>query len=72
MELAELGDMLQKVKQAKKQQMLIPERDVWTALHQIAQGIFMISGLNTLHNMNILHRDLKCANIFLKKDAHGH
>jgi len=28
----------------------------------------MIKGLNVLHNMNILHRDLKSANVFLSKN----
>jgi NIMA (never in mitosis gene a)-related kinase len=28
----------------------------------------MIKGLKSLHDMNILHRDLKSANVFLTKD----
>ena len=28
----------------------------------------MIKGLNALHDLNILHRDLKCANIFITTD----
>ena len=35
------------------------ELDVWNILIQITQG------LNQLHEMNIMHRDLKSANIFL-------
>lgn len=27
----------------------------------------MIQGLKALHDKNILHRDLKCANVFLNK-----
>ena len=28
----------------------------------------MIKALKTLHDMKILHRDLKCANVFISKD----
>ena len=28
----------------------------------------MVRGLNSLHELNIMHRDLKSANIFLYKD----
>jgi NIMA (never in mitosis gene a)-related kinase 1/4/5 len=29
----------------------------------------MVSGLKALHDKNILHRDLKCANIFMNRDG---
>jgi len=28
----------------------------------------MLKGLHSLHRMNILHRDLKCANIFISSN----
>ena len=30
--------------------------------------IQVVSGLNTLHGYNIMHRDIKSANIFMNKD----
>jgi NIMA (never in mitosis gene a)-related kinase 1/4/5 len=38
---------------------MISEQDIWTYFSQI------LTGLSALHNMGILHRDLKAANIFL-------
>ena len=29
----------------------------------------MVRGIKALHDKNILHRDLKCANVFLNKDG---
>jgi NIMA (never in mitosis gene a)-related kinase len=29
----------------------------------------MTQGLKALHDKNILHRDLKCANVFLNRDG---
>ena len=29
----------------------------------------MVTGLNCLHSKKIVHRDIKCANIFLTKDG---
>jgi len=29
----------------------------------------MLKGLKCLHQMNILHRDIKCANIFINKEG---
>jgi NIMA (never in mitosis gene a)-related kinase len=29
----------------------------------------MVTGLNVLHQLKIVHRDIKCANVFLTKDG---
>lgn len=39
------------------------EEEIW----KIFIGI--TNGLHTLHQLKIMHRDLKCANIFLFKDC---
>ena len=59
MEYAGGGDLLNKITSLKKSGDYFPEEAVWSYLIQ------MTKGLRTLHNMKILHRDLKCANVFL-------
>ena len=63
MEYADKGDLLQKIKQFKKIGSLIDEIDVWKIFIQ------MTKGLKALHDLQILHRDLKSANIFLFSDG---
>ena len=59
MEYADKGDLYQKITQFKKMGCLIEETDVWRIFIQ------MVRGLKALHELKILHRDLKSANIFL-------
>ena len=63
MEYADKGDLYQKISQFKKIGCLIEEIDVWKIFIQ------MVKGLKALHDLNILHRDLKSANIFLFSDG---
>ena len=58
MEYADRGDLYQKIVQFKKSGCLIEETDVWRIFIQ------MVRGLKALHDLKILHRDLKSANIF--------
>lgn len=61
MEYAGSGDMLNKIRQFKKKK-YFPEKLIWKYLIQL------IKALKKLHDMKILHRDLKCANVFISKD----
>jgi len=63
MEYADDGDLFQKIVEHKKRKIYIDEKKVWKV------AIQMLSGIKTLHEMNILHRDLKSANVFLYKDG---
>jgi len=62
MEYADKGDLYQKISQFKKIGCLIEEIDIWRILIQ------MVKGLKALHDLNIMYRDLKSANIFLFSD----
>ena len=63
MEYAEQGDLYQKICQLKKMRLHMEESDVWRIFIQ------MVKGLKCLHDLKILHRDLKSANIFLFNDG---
>ena len=63
MEYADKGDLYQKIVQFKKSGCLIEETDVWRIFIQMTRG------LKALHDLQILHRDLKSANIFLFSDG---
>ena len=63
MEYADRGDLYQKIVQFKKHNCLIEETDVWRIFIQMTRG------LKALHDLQILHRDLKSANIFLFSDG---
>ena len=63
MEYADRGDLYQKIMQFKKSGCLIEETDVWRIFIQMTRG------LKALHDLKILHRDLKSANIFLFSDG---
>lgn len=61
MEFADGGDLYQEVLSRKGAYM--DEEHLWSILVQVTRG------LGALHGLNILHRDLKSANVFLFKDG---
>ena len=63
MEYADKGDLFQKITHFKRMGYYFDEMDVWKIFIQ------MVKGLKALHDLKILHRDLKSANIFLFGDG---
>ena len=64
MEYAELGDLYTLIKHYKRHQKLFDELLLWRIAYEI------LTGLEYLHSNNIIHRDIKCLNLFLSKDHH--
>ena len=63
MEYADSGDLYQKIVEHKKAAMFFDESDIWRIFIQL------VKGLKALHDLKILHRDLKSANVFLESDG---
>ena len=63
MEMADSGDLDSKLEQAKKNKQFIKENKIWYIFKQVLEGI------DALHADNIVHRDIKAANIFLNKNG---
>ena len=64
MEYADDGDLESKIQKMRKEGGMFNESLIWS------YSIQMIEGLKALHDKKIMHRDIKCANIFLVKDKH--
>ena len=64
MEYAELGDLYSLIKHYKKHSKFFSELDLWKISSEI------LTGLDYLHSHNIIHRDIKCLNLFITKDRH--
>ena len=61
MDFADDGDLFQKITKFRKGSKMFAEEEVWKIV------IGAVSGLHKLHEMNIFHRDIKSANVFLDK-----
>ena len=59
MEFADNGDLLQLIRKYQRLESYIQEGEIWKVFGQVVQG------LDALHDMSILHRDIKSANVFL-------
>ena len=59
MEYAERGDVLQKIENNFKRGTCFAEYELWSALIQL------LAGLEALHDLQVMHRDIKCANILI-------
>lgn len=63
MEYAEEGDMLSKIEQHFKKGTCFAEYELWSYLIQL------LGGLKALHDLQIMHRDIKSANILINRQG---
>jgi NIMA (never in mitosis gene a)-related kinase 1/4/5 len=59
MEFADNGDLYEKINLHNKNNTKFTEEEIWSIFIQITRG------LKALHELKILHRDLKSANVFM-------
>jgi serine/threonine protein kinase len=59
MDFADDGDLYEMICKHQKANRMIDEATIWSTF------IETVRALNVLHSKNILHRDLKSANVFL-------
>lgn len=64
MEYAEGGDLYSLIKHYKRHNKHFDEFDIWRIAYEV------LNGLDYLHKSNIIHRDIKCLNLFITKDQH--
>ena len=63
MEYADAGDLYEKIQLYQKKGTYMSESFIWSLIIQLARG------LKCLHDLNIVHRDLKSANVFLTREG---
>ena len=59
MEYADGGDLQGFIDNLKKNGRFCEERRIWEIMRQL------LSGLSQLHSLKVVHRDIKCANVFM-------
>ncbi len=59
MEYADNGDLFQKITEHQKKHTEFTESEIWKVLIQI------VKGMKSLHDLRIMHRDLKVSTIML-------
>ena len=62
-EFADNGDLYQRIQLHQKKGTFMSENFIWKLIIQLARG------LKSLHDLNIVHRDIKSANIFLTSNG---
>jgi len=62
MEFAEKGDISRKIDEHHCNGTFFEEHELWSVLLQT------LCGLKALHELNIMHRDVKCANILISQN----
>ena len=63
MEYADRGDLANRIKEQKRKGKYFNEKDIWRVFIQL------VKWLKALHDLSILHRDIKSSNIFLFSDG---
>ena len=62
MEYAEEGDLYRLLKEQRRRKKYFSERDIWKFTYELTLAI------EYLHARNIMHRDIKCLNVFISRD----
>ena len=63
MEFADNGDLQARMDEIKRSGAYMSEDSIWS------MAVKLLSALHCLHSLKIVHRDIKCANVFLCKDG---
>jgi NIMA (never in mitosis gene a)-related kinase len=62
MEFAERGDLQNEIVRKRETQTNFSEKEIWHI------GLQILEAVNYLHTHNIIHRDIKCLNLFIFND----